>query len=279
MRIESWVYDLVFCVFAWLMYREGCKIYGREKALIFLWGSLIWTGVIENANVIIGGYDYFAYDDYYHAGENLIKGYGGWISWILFVPLSACLGWFLLSFPAFMISTQIWKNKNIWIASSIGAVLLVSFDVFFDPMAVVNEWWRWTMPGFYYKGVPLGNWIGWFFLLFFFGALYDQTVIRLKGFRWLSKIERPIFHTDTLDLTGMDTKKLGKVFYFRLVVFLPIFFVTMLALTDITTKLWNNRWAPFENVFPHNSQMKSYNKAPEGIIPTQQVPTNRIITK
>ena len=91
MRIESWQYDLVFFFFAILMLMEGRKIYGRQGASIFLWGSLLWTGIIENVNTMLGAYDYFAYANYYSFGGKLIQGYGGWISWIVFVP-SPCFG-------------------------------------------------------------------------------------------------------------------------------------------------------------------------------------------
>jgi len=275
MRIESWQYDLVFFFFSFLMLREGRRIYGRHEASIFLWGSLLWTGIIENANVVLGAYDYFAYANYYSFGGKLIQGYGGWVSWILFVPLAACLGWFLLSFPAFLISNELLPNRSIWLKSGFAAFLLVSWDVFFDPMAVVNEWWRWTTPGFYWHGVPLGNWIGWFFLLFFFGAIYERTVIRRKGFRWLSKAEKRLFRADTLDLAGMDVHQVGRIFYFRLAAYLPVFFFCCFVLAGTTTLLWNNRWGPFGNVFPGFGH-EAYLVPPEGTVWQPPVPSHRI---
>jgi hypothetical protein len=275
MRIESWQYDLVFFVFSFLMLREGRKIYGRQQASIFLWGSLLWTGIIENVNTMLGAYDYFAYANYYSFGGQWIQGYGGWVSWILFVPLAACLGWFLLSFPAFMISDQLLGEKNIWLKSTFSALMLVSWDVFYDPMAVVNEWWRWTGPGLHWHGVPIGNWIGWFFLLFFFGPLYERTVVQRKGFRWLAKVERLLFRTDTLDLSSMDIHRVGRVFYFRLMAGLPAFFLCCFVVAGATTVLWNNRWGPFHSVFPGVGQ-ELYMTPPEGVTVEQHVPSNRI---
>ena len=275
MRIESWQYDLVFFFFAFLMLREGRKIYGRQEASIFLWGSLLWTGIIENVNTILGAYDYFAYANYYSFGGKLIQGYGGWISWIVFVPAAACIGWFLLSLPAFMISGELLGKRNIWLKSTFAASMLVSWDVFYDPMAVVNEWWRWTAPGFYWHGVPIGNWIGWFFLLFFFGAIYERTVVQRRGFRWLSGAERLLFRTNTLDLSGMDVYRVGRVFYFRLIAYLPAFFLCCFLVAGVSTALWNNRWGPFNNVFPAVGQ-EQYMTAPKGVIPQQHTPLNRI---
>ncbi|MBN1613236.1 MAG: carotenoid biosynthesis protein [Deltaproteobacteria bacterium] len=275
MRIESWQYDLVFFSFAFLILVEGRKIYGRQAAGIFLWGSLLWTGIIENINSMLGAYDYFAYANYYSFGGKPIQGYGGWISWILFVPAAACIGWFLLSMPAFMISDHLIGKRNIWLKSTFAALMLVSWDVFYDPMAVVNEWWRWTSPGFYWHGVPLGNWIGWFFLLFFFGAIYERTIIERRGFRWLSKAERLLFRSDTMDLSGMDIYRVGRVFYVRLIAHLPVFFLCVFLVAGTSTALWNNRWGPFNSVFPGVGHAQ-YQTAPKGVIPQQHTPLNRI---
>jgi uncharacterized membrane protein len=263
MRIDSWVYDLLFILFTLLMLREGRIIFGRSQASMFLWGSLLWTGIIENMNVVIGGYDYFAYADYYSFQGHLIKGYGGWVSWILFVPLAACLGWFLLSFPAFMISVRLFTKRSIWLKSTFAAVMLVCFDLFYDPMAVVNEWWRWTCPGTYIHGMPLQNSMGWFFLLFFYGAIYERTVVQMKGFRWLSRLERMAFRQDTSELSGMELVKVGRIFYFRLLAFLPVFFAVLGLVGILTMVLFNNRWGEFNNIFP-NPFYEQFSKPPGG---------------
>ena len=99
MKLESWVLDVVLWVFFLLTLREGRLILGKERTSIFLWGSILWTGIIENVMVVLGGYDYFAYAGYYSFGGRTIEGYGGWFSWALYVPLAICLGWFLLNSP------------------------------------------------------------------------------------------------------------------------------------------------------------------------------------
>ena len=251
MRLESWVLDLVLWTFFLLMLREGRLVLGRERTSIFLWGSILWTGTIENLMVMIGSYDYFAYADYYSFGGKVIEGYGGWCAWLLFVPLVVCMGWFLLSMPALVISIRVLgQNTSIWLKALLAAVMLVSFDMLLDPISVVNEWWRWTSPGLYFRGVPVNNYIGWFFLLFFFGAVYERTVIQLKGFRWLSRIEELVFRLNTMDLSGVGTQRLAKVFYFRLIMFLPIFLVCCIGLGLFVSLAFGNNWGPFDSVFP-----------------------------
>lgn len=253
MRLESWVLDVTLYVFFLLMLREGRLALGRERTSIFLWGSILWTGIIENVMVILGGYDYFAYADHYRFAGKVIDGYAGWFSWVLFVPLAICLGWFLLSLPALLISLRLLGEKSsIWVKASFAGLMLVSFDMLLDPISVVNEWWRWTSPGFYLRGVTLGNYIGWFFLLFFFGAVFERTVLQRQGFRWLAGIERRVFRADTMDLAEMETRRLGRVFYFRLAAFLPVFFVCCIGVASVALVFANN-WGPFDSVFPNTT--------------------------
>ncbi|MEW6443928.1 MAG: carotenoid biosynthesis protein [bacterium] len=259
MRLDSWVMELFFLPLVYLVMREARIVYGRERASIFFWGSILWTGTIENLAVMLGAYDYFAYANYYSFGGRVIQGYGGWVAWILFVPVSICLGWFFLSFPALMVSIRLLGDRaNIWLKAAFAGLILVSYDVFFDPLAVVNQWWRWTTPALYIRGVPLSNWIGWFFLLFFFGALYERTVLQQKGVRGLVWLERMLFRADTTDLSGMDTWRIGRIFYFRLAAYLPVFFAVSMIASLLTTTLWNNRWGPYHNVFPATAIHEKY---------------------
>ena len=250
MKLESWVLDIVLFLFFLLILREGRLILGREKTSIFFWGSLLWTGIIENLMVILGGYDYFAYANYYTFGGRIINGYAGWIAWVLFVPLAICLGWFLLSFPALIISERILGEKtSIWIKAAFASIFFVSFDMLLDPISVVNEWWRWTSPGFYFRGVTVGNYIGWFFLLFYFGALFERTVLQLKGFRGLSIIEKMIFKTNTYDLSNASLRMVANIFYFMLIVFLPVFYLSCALVAGFTAAKFANNLGPFNSVF------------------------------
>ena len=248
LRIESWIYDIIFYVFFLLILWEGRNLIGKEKTGLFLWGSLIWTLAVENAMVVTGAYDYFSYANYYSLGGKLITGYPGWTCYVLFVPLSISLGWFLLSFPAFIISDRLLPDKNIWLKASVAAVMLISLDLLLDPISVVNEWWRWTMPAYYFRGVSIGNYIGWFFMLFYYAAIYERTVVERGGFRWLERIERIIFRRNTMNMTDMNLWKLRKILYFRTVIYIPIMIITTMVVAGIPTHYWHNRYAPFNNI-------------------------------
>ena len=256
MRVESWQLEIVNYLFFGLVLWAGRKIMGKEKASLFLWGSLIWTLSVENAMVIRGAYDYFAYANYYCWNGKLIAGYSGWTSTILFVPLGVCLGWFTLGLPAFIISDRLLPKSNMWVKAIIASIMMVSLDMVLDPLSVVNEWWRWTVPGYYLKGVGTENYIGWFFMLFFYAGVYERTVIERGGFAWLRPLEKLIFRRNTGDLKDENYRTLGKILYFRTVMFLPVMIVAVILCGAPVRHMGYNRYAPFNSVFPSNYDQK-----------------------
>lgn len=256
LRLETWMFEILFYGFFLLVLWEGRKILGWQKTSLFLWGSLLWTLTVENLMVVNGAYDYFAYVDYYSAGGQAIKGFNGWACTVLFVPLSVSLGWFIFSLPSFIIADRLLPKGNIWVKAALAAVMLVSLDLLMDPISVVNEWWRWTVPGFYLRGVSIGNYIGWFFMLFFFAAIYERTVVERSSFAWLRPLEKIIFRRDTKNMVNDDLRKVGKVFYFRTAVFIPIMVITTVLFATIPKQIGYNRYAPFNNVFPKNYDQK-----------------------
>ncbi len=250
LRIESWMAEILFYGFFILVLWQGRKVLGRERTSLFLWGSLLWTLTVENLMVLNGAYDYFAYADYYCAGGSLIGGFSGWACMVLFVPLSISLGWFIFSLPAFIIADRLLPRSNIWLKATVAAVMLVSLDLLMDPISVVNEWWRWTVPGYYLRGVSIGNYIGWFFMLFFFAAIYERTVIERGSFAWLRPLEKIFFRRSTSDLKKESNQGVGRIFYFRTVAFIPVMVITTILVATIPKQIGYNRYAPFHNVFP-----------------------------
>ena len=266
LRVESWLFEIVLYLYFFLILWIGRKILGKEKTMLFFWGSIIWTMIVENIFVIRGAYDYFAYANYYCFGDKLIAGFNGWASTILFVPLSISLGWFTFGFPAFIMSDRLLPNGSIWVKAIIGSIIMVSLDMLMDPLSVVNEWWRWTVPGYYLKGVSTGNYVGWFFMLFFYAVVYERTVMEKGSFAWLRPLEKIVFRRDTENLSDADNGKLGRVLYFRAVLFVPIMVATVMLCSAPLKFIGFNRYAPFNSVFPsHWDEMYPASARPAGM--------------
>jgi hypothetical protein len=77
-------------------------------------------------------------------------------------------------------------------------------------------------------------------------------MIEQKGFRWLARIEQWIFRRDTMELAEVETRQLAKIFCFRLIAFLPVFFISLMSIGNVVTYGFANDWGPFQSVFPNH---------------------------
>lgn len=75
------------------------------------------------------------------------------------VPWSVFFGWTPLVIATTTIAKKVFEQGILLILG--GALLLVLFDLVFDPVATQQEFWMWQTQGMYYK-VPFQNFVGWF---------------------------------------------------------------------------------------------------------------------
>ncbi|HUW22262.1 MAG TPA: carotenoid biosynthesis protein [Candidatus Bathyarchaeia archaeon] len=93
---------------------------------------------------------------------------------LLNVPLSVILYWAVFIYTGYCVVNSFiyWldkqkpsqNQKNLWllpIAVLIDGWVVVTIDLFMDPLQVQSGSWRWLEGGPYF-GVPIGNFIGWF---------------------------------------------------------------------------------------------------------------------
>jgi len=160
------------------------KFRGTYKTLLLFLGAVIIGGGIENANATFGGYHYPGSEFTLFLGE---------------CPFDVILGWFVIIYcssyfshiiigkgrgsrPAIGIGTNP-KNgidrtfiKDTFLRAALAGYIAVNLDFLVDPVAVENKWWIWEVDNIYIIGVPLGNYIGWFFLIFFTCFFYDYII-------------------------------------------------------------------------------------------------------
>jgi len=146
----------------------GHKKYGLRVPLLFFVGSLFWTLTLENAAVIMGFFSYIF--------PNSTGPF--YLVWAGLVPLWISIGWFDVTFPAFMLLDSILPKASIWTKAAVGGVFALSLDLAIDPAATAAGLWRWTHPSLYFLGVPLTNYIGWFMLTTFYLAVYQSIHIK-----------------------------------------------------------------------------------------------------
>jgi uncharacterized membrane protein len=146
---------------------HGTKRYGLGGILTFIALALVVSNILENVSILTG----FPFGHYHYTaalGPKLFlvpiligpayvgTGYLAWVlATILVGPVRrASSGFTTLAVPV------------------IAAFMMVLWDVCFDPLAsTLRHWWIWEQGGGYF-GVPLTNYLGWFFTVFVFYQLF-----------------------------------------------------------------------------------------------------------
>ena len=121
--------------------------------LIFFIGMLA-EGLGVNYGLIFGKYDY---------GNNLgFKLFG--------VPFLIGINWIMLTIISGSIASLLFKNKNIFLTITCGALLMLAMDFVMEPIAPKLDLWQ-----FENLVVPLSNYFGWFII-----GLVTQTIYKLQ---------------------------------------------------------------------------------------------------
>jgi putative membrane protein len=125
------------------------KFVGWKKGLLTIFFLSLYAFFIETVALKTG----FPYGEFEYK-ESLSTQLTGGLPWpVLFA-------WPPLVLSAIAIAGRFWQ-RNLFIA--FGSVLiLVIYDLLFDPIAVALNFWKYTEGGFYF-GVPLSNFAGWAF--------------------------------------------------------------------------------------------------------------------
>ncbi len=160
------------------------KFRGAFKTLLFLIGTFIIGGGIENINITFDGY-------YYPYAELNFYMY--------FCPLWVILGWYLIiycgsfmahiivgkgygSLPIIGIGTKLDSGVNskffkftVW-RSLLAAYISMLIGIVMDTMAANNGWWVWKINNIYIFEVPFGNFIGWVLVAFWMLLFHDLLI-------------------------------------------------------------------------------------------------------
>jgi len=123
--------------------------FGRDFVIKFLAVALIATFVIE----VLGVATSFPFGTYEYDLQRL------GIS-VLGVPLLIPFAWFMMLYPCWLISNELFKSKLFVIPT--GALLMSTWDLYLDPQMVNEGYWTWFVDGVATTAIPLTNFFGWF---------------------------------------------------------------------------------------------------------------------
>jgi uncharacterized membrane protein len=154
---------LGICLLACL---HGTKRYGLKNLAVFFVITFIVSNSFEALSIYMG----FPFGNYHYTMSGLR---------ILEVPLIIAPAYFGMGYMAWTLSHILngqygkrLKGRQVFFVPLIAAFIMVMWDVVMDPIAAtINKAWIWEDGGNYF-GVPISNFIGWFFVVYVFLQIF-----------------------------------------------------------------------------------------------------------
>src|ERR1700694_1455104 len=144
---------------------HGAERYRWSGVLAFLLICLVVSNILENTSILTG----FPFGYYHYTSGPKI----------FLVPWYIGLSYFATAYLAWTVAIVLIgdvRRASNWITTVgvpvIGAAVMVMWDLTFDPTAsTIKQFWIWEQGGGYF-GVPLTNYVGWFFTVYVFLQLF-----------------------------------------------------------------------------------------------------------
>jgi putative membrane protein len=149
-------------VFAFI---HGAVRYRWSGILAFLIVCLVVSNVLENTSILTG----FPFGHYHYTSSPRL----------FLVPLFIGPSYFATAYLAWMVAVVLIgdvRRGGSWFTTVavpvIASAVMVMWDLTFDPTAsTIKQFWIWEQGGGYF-GVPLTNYVGWFFTVYVFLQLF-----------------------------------------------------------------------------------------------------------
>jgi hypothetical protein len=195
--LPMFLLDLIPIGLAWLCFHHGWKRLGSYRAMLFLGGSFVFTGLEESMWILLGRFqgqlralggskelqDALLTPDAANVQGTyyFTKGF----FWFLETPLLACLGWFFVAYSCVYVADLLLPKRSIIWRAALGGFLAMDLDLWLDPVQTSSTFLSWIWA----KGdrieifsIPLSNFMGWFLLIFIFAVVFDRLPAMIR--RW-----------------------------------------------------------------------------------------------
>lgn len=230
---------LGICLLAWL---HGTKRYGLRNMAVFF--AITW--ILSNAFEAISIQTGFPFGHYHY---NTLPG-----PRLFQVPLLIMPSYFGMGYIAWTLS-QIFnrqlgkkiKGIQIFLVPFIASFIMVMWDVVMDPIAAtINKSWLWENGGNYF-GVPISNYLGWFFVVYLFLQIFAIFISKNDTRESETNFNKP-FWFEAIIIYGIQglsflleciTSNGNKEIYssMGLVCVFTMIFVTILSATSINNSI------------------------------------------
>ncbi|MBN1637198.1 MAG: carotenoid biosynthesis protein [Deltaproteobacteria bacterium] len=149
-----------------------------RRGLFWIFGLTFFFGcILENGGIIMG---------FFQEGDFLVYVPG------IPAPLATMVGWTNVFYISFYALDNILPRMNPLARGFMCALIGLSLDVAFDPVATKMGWWVWAESlDRRLFGVPLLNFVAWFWAIFPYAAVYywvrgKETIGEGKKLRWFA---------------------------------------------------------------------------------------------
>jgi uncharacterized membrane protein len=169
-RLTNTLFSLGFLVFlvlaaAGFALIHGALRYGWTGIVTFLVICLVVSNVLENTSILTG----FPFGHYHYTGSGKL----------FLVPLFIGPAYFATAYLAWTLAIVLigdLRRNGSWLITVavpfVASAFMVMWDLTLDPSAsTINHAWIWEQGGGYF-GVPISNYLGWFFTVYVFLQLF-----------------------------------------------------------------------------------------------------------
>jgi hypothetical protein len=184
---SMFILDLIPLGLAWLCFHHAWRRLGIYRAMIFLGGSFVFTGLEESMWILLGRYSQeiqSALTSTQDAvlGENSQELSGTYyftrgFFWFIETPLLACVGWFFVAYSCVYVADLLLPRTRILWKAAVGGLLAMDLDLWLDPVQTHEFFksWIWAQADrINIFSIPLSNFMGWFLLIFLFALVFDR---------------------------------------------------------------------------------------------------------
>jgi putative membrane protein len=192
---SMFILDLIPIGLAWLCFHHGWKRLGLYRAMIFLGGSFVFTGVEESMWILLGRYQAEisaalggaeAQAAALGPGAAAVEGtyyFTRGFFWFLETPILACLGWFFVAYSCVYVAELLLPRSRVIWRAALGGALAVNLDLWLDPVQTSPAFksWIWmSSDAINVFSIPLSNFLGWFLLIFLFALMFERLPAMVK---------------------------------------------------------------------------------------------------
>src|SRR5438309_10325066 len=165
---------------------HGALRYRWSGILAFLVVCLVVSNILENTSILTG----FPFGHYHYTSGPML----------FLVPWFIGPSYFATAYLAWMVGVVLIgdvRREVSWFTTVavpvIGSAVMVMWDLTFDPTAsTIKHFWIWEQGGGYF-GVPLTNYLGWFFTVYVFLQLFALFVRLRPGTETVKNFPRSHF--------------------------------------------------------------------------------------